>query len=205
MRYSSQPTYEQFRAQQRAQFVNGFGIPDLHLAAIRAGSLLATLALEAVAANLAAILLLAGGVGIGKTLAAAWGLHRWGMDEKNWDPEPYGKFLRGQGLFITAGRYLELDRYNREHAEEMELVRRARFLVLDDVGVEALDEKGFGPARIDSLVDERYCDRGVTTIVTTNLSQKTFKARYGARVMDRLRERGRWVSLGDGPSLRGRP
>lgn len=200
MRRSSIPTLAEIEAGQRARLMAEMKLPGRHLGVIRAGALLNTAALEAVANNLASILVLAGGVGLGKTLAAVLWLYTWGMDAKNWDTEPYGQFLRGRGLFLTAREFLLMDHFD---GEAMDLVMRPTRLVLDDVGAEPLDDKGFGTSKIDALIDARYCGPGLT-LVTTNLAPRTFEARYGVRVIDRLREVGRWVTLGDGPSLRGR-
>lgn len=60
--------------------------------------------------------------------------------------------------------------------------------------------KGAFTNSLDGLVDARYRHL-LPTVITTNLRAEEFKARYGARAIDRLRERGEFVEL-NGASLR---
>jgi hypothetical protein len=74
-------------------------------------------------------------------------------------------------------------------------------LVLDDLGCEYADAKGFFHQRLDRLIDWRYREC-LPLLITTNLSPEDFAKRYGERVRDRLREGGQWFGVG-GQSLRG--
>ena len=78
------------------------------------------------------------------------------------------------------------------------------FLVVDDLGTEPLDDKGWALANIAALIDARY-DSTAKTVITTNLDAGQFKARYGAsdggRLVDRLRESAEFVQF-DGASMR---
>lgn len=184
------------RRRGRENSWRGKGIPErlwpmLHASeAGTAGGAEPTQAIEAVGPFLSpsqprTILVLAGGVGVGKTVAAAWGcaFHR-GQMVKALDLLRAGMFPDDPGFWPS--------------------MHRAPLLAVDDLGSEPLDGKGYGHALVADLFDRRY-DAGRKTIVTTNLSSEQFKGRYGdgagRRLWDRLREVGTWVDLGGG-SLR---
>ena len=78
----------------------------------------------------------------------------------------------------------------------------APVLVVDDLGSEYNDAKGFFSALLDEVIDCRYGAK-LPTVITTNLDSSGFSARYGARVVDRIREAGRFINCGN-TSLRGR-
>lgn len=62
-------------------------------------------------------------------------------------------------------------------------------LVVDDLGCEYGDAKGYFNQRLDRLIDARYREE-LPTLITTNLSAREFKDRYQERVADRIREGG---------------
>jgi DNA replication protein DnaC len=132
------------------------------------------------------ILVLAGGVGTGKTVAVAWGCAFHG-----------GRFVKALDL-VRAGMFPEDPGY-------WPSLQRASLLAIDDLGTEPLDPKGYGHAVIADLIDRRY-DASRKTILTTNLPQAAFRQRYGegqgARLWDRIREAGLWVDVA-GASMRG--
>lgn len=144
-----------------------------------------TEATSAVDAFLAApemrLLILSSLAGRGKSIAAAYAI------------------FRQAGRFVTAA---DLGRMGFDEKERLQGLYQARLLVLDDLGREYAGGKGWLQSAIEDLLTTRY-DGKRRTIVTTNLSAQTFKERYGERVADRIRGRGRFVVLG-GPSLRGR-
>lgn len=122
-------------------------------------------------------LVLSGPVGTGKTLAAAW--------TAAWNG---GRFVKALEL-LRAGLYPQDPGFwPRLHA--------ARFLVVDDLGVEPLDKGGFALSTLEALIDARY-DSGRKTLITTNLTPADVKARLGERVWRRLSESGRWVNLAE--------
>jgi hypothetical protein len=131
------------------------------------------------------VLVLSGGVGVGKTLAAAWGcaFH-------------LGRFVKALDL-VRAGLFPD----DRGFWPAMQ---RAGLLAIDDLGGEPLDSKGYGHVAVADLLDRRY-DASRKTIVTTNLPRADFQARYGSsagiRLWDRIREVGVWADL-KGPSMR---
>lgn len=125
------------------------------------------------------LLVLAGSPGCGKTVGATWGAAWSG-----------GRLVKALDL-VRAGLYpADPGFWPRLFAEKL--------LVVDDLGAEPLDAKGFGIAAITDLVDRRY-DGARKTIVTTNYAQDEFKARYGvgpgARLWRRIVEVGRWIDL----------
>jgi DNA replication protein DnaC len=128
-------------------------------------------------------LCLLGGVGTGKTLAACRALASWG----------------GTVAFFPAAEASLAPLYGPAAADLRTKMKTAGMLVVDDLGAELLSDAW--RALFDSLVNERYGWRRAL-LLTSNLSLEDFKARYGERVVDRLRDGGRIVSVGEG-SLRG--
>lgn len=123
--------------------------------------------------------LLLGSPGCGKTVATTQAL------------------VRG-GCFARAITLSRLSSYDKEDRRTWEAALGARTLVLDDLGAETLHD-GWKPM-LDELVDVRYGDRA-RTIVTCNLDKERFKARYGERIVDRIRHDGVIIQCG-GKSLR---
>jgi hypothetical protein len=127
------------------------------------------------------VAVLSGPPGTGKTVAAAW-----------WRAKNYGmNFLRAS-TFAATSRY---DEKARAFAYD------ASALCLDDLGSEYLDAKGSFLVDLDELIDTYYADER-PLIITTNLNAADFKARYGRRVEDRIRECGEWFTVA-GKSMRG--
>lgn len=130
------------------------------------------------------IVVLSGPKGVGKTVAAAlWALRR---------PRPT--------YMLTAARFARTSRYSAEQREEW---FSAPALVLDDLGVEYVDEKGSFLADLDELIDVYYASER-PLIITTNCTDKVFLERYKARVFDRIIEAAEWISV-VGESMRGQP
>lgn len=133
------------------------------------------------------LLVLSGGVGAGKSVAATW-LAR----ETSFKPV----FMRA-ATFAASGRY---DRETRERWQD------ARMLVLDDLGAEYADAKGSFLVDLDELLDLFYAERRLL-VITTNLDAKGFKTRYGGdegRIVSRIREAGVFADCG-GHDLRKKP
>jgi DNA replication protein DnaC len=74
-------------------------------------------------------------------------------------------------------------------------------VVVDDIGSEYLDGKGWFLQAFDAFIDARYCEYR-PTLITTNLSAEDFKRRYSGRVVDRIREGGSYYEF-KGESMRG--
>jgi len=127
-------------------------------------------------------LVLAGQIGCGKTAAACSALDLRG-----------GRFVKASA--VTRARFDDAD---------WQRLLDAKTLVVDDLGTEPLDVKGWAAGALAELFDARY-DWERPTILTTNLDAEAFKARYcdqdGGRFLSRLREVGRFVVVAQG-SLR---
>lgn len=126
---------------------------------------------------------LSGDVGVGKsTAAAAWLLDRLAAEMARWGgmdvaPPPCARWLHAHQLARLSGL----------QADGLDKLERVPWLVLDDLGVEYLDGKGWLGSAIDSLVYQRH-GNARPTVLTTNLGVDEFGARYGERVRSRLRE-----------------
>lgn len=150
-------------------------------------------------------LFLAGPPGVGKTAEGTWFL-----DAPLVRSEPVG--LDGEerqvvresgGLFVTASEFAKAGTYARELWEE---VSGAPRLVIDDLGVEQLDGKGYALTNLANLLYHRHAHE-LKTLVTLNITKAAFAEQYathdGGRLRDRLTESAQFVEL-SGPSLRRR-
>jgi len=126
-------------------------------------------------ANWKPILVLLGGVGIGKTSAAAWAVSM----------QVSAAYVKSRTL-TAAHRQMFGDA-----RKEWDNMMRASMLFLDDLGRET-DENGV--AAVEDLVDER---QGKPTIITGNITKENLLARYGDRVKSRLSESSVMVWLQD--------
>lgn len=160
------------------------GIPERTLDAVRSDAFASTNATEALSGGPIETVVLSGGVGCGKSVAAAW----WLLAEE---------YKRGR--WMTAARLARFPRYDTEEIGKLFKVKR---MVLDDLGDEYMDEKGAYLSLLDELINERHSGKR-QTVITTNLTAEDFKARYGARIADRVREGGRFVAVSS-PSMRRR-
>lgn len=141
-------------------------------------------------------LVLSGPKGVGKSFAAAWVVAQACPDanprRRNgvWSPDEAPRWL-------SVSKLARIERYN---TAVMEPFEQCSMLVIDDLGVEYLDAHGSFLTTLDGLIDARYAG-GLRTVITTNLTADAFKARYGERIADRIRETGEFVELA-GKSLR---
>lgn len=146
------------------------------------------------------LLVLSGGVGCGKTVAASWAVAQ--------DPPPaYG--FPGSGdtwpelfwpQFVSAPRLALTNRYD---PGEIRVLTGCAVLAIDDLGAEFADKSGSFLATLNVVINSRY-DSVLKTVVTTNLDAEGFGERYGARFADRVNEVGEFIQLDD-PSRRGTP
>lgn len=183
------------RAQR--ELLRSLDLPSDALEMVEKGQTTGTAALEA-QTHPVDILVLSGAVGSGKTIAAVTWLYAWVMDKRNWHVADAGPQPVGRCLFVTAP---QLQRAPRFDVRWVERLTRATRLVVDDLGAEYVDDKGVFTSLVQEVVNERHARRRAT-LITTNLAAPEFKARYGERVADRIRERGRFVVVGS-KSLRG--
>lgn len=128
------------------------------------------------------LVILSGGIGCGKTSAAVWWLGQ-----------------VGGGEFVTAIDFAAISDFDKDAQARL----RSTHLVLDDLGVEYMDKNGKLLSALDGLMNHRYGDK-LPTVATTNLKWGEFRARYGVRIADRIRQLGVFVEVA-GASLRRKP
>lgn len=131
-------------------------------------------------------LVLSGGVGCGKTFAAAIAMSQLG-----------GYAVRSGRLHIVVDPWKDERRPNEFRVNP----RYDGLLVLDDLGEET-DYAGRWSDAFFDFVDSRQSGRRYS-IITTNLPAKAFKERYDARVVDRLNASTQFVAI-QGPTMRGK-
>lgn len=150
--------------------------------AIAAKPTQATALIDTWLASESLLLVLAGGVGVGKSVAAAYAIRR------------------TPGRWIHAAEIPKLTGHENEH--KLRGLRHARLLVVDDLGAEYSDKGGWVRAAIEDLILQRY-DDGLRTLCTTNVYVPAeFKAKYTERLIDRIREADGYCVVG-GVSMRG--
>ncbi|MGC9984757.1 MAG: hypothetical protein ABSF35_14145 [Polyangia bacterium] len=186
---------------------SAIGLPPRAVDVVLSGRLTETPAVQAVRGAVD-IVILAGGYGCGKTIAAVEWVREHVARPENWKPttdynqkphQTIPHFVGKRPLWTTAAALARLDHFSEAALKPYFTAHR---LVVDDLGAEYLDAKGFFGSLFDELLDARYAGK-LPTIITTNLDAAGFSARYGARVVDRLREAGRFINCGN-TSLRGR-
>lgn len=131
------------------------------------------------------VLILAGGVGAGKSTAAAW------------------LALEAGGSAPAFVRASELEARGRYDEDLRTWLRTRSLLVIDDLGAEVLDGKGVFRSLLDEVIDMFYGDRK-RVVITTNLRARRaseteelqLAERYGERMMSRLVEVGLWGDCG---------
>lgn len=178
---------ERFRtAQDKMLIAAGLAPREIRESSGRLAPCDATRATETHAAG---CLLLLGDPGTGKSAAAARWLMGEGLALRNWQGSGEGDdfawaYRGGALLWKTARSLARVKQY--EEAEAEALFKPAR-LVIDDIGMEYLDAKGFLVSLIDEIIHERH-RRELPTVMTANLSPADFVERYGRRVLDRIAE-----------------
>lgn len=107
----------------------------------------------------------------GKTFAAVWALAKW-AGTWPWNSTAGGSNVTEEPAFFVRTKALADNAFSDAWAGR---AKRARFLVLDEVGGENLN----GPAEsmLHELIDTRYAFRRYT-VLTANLSLAAFEARY---------------------------
>lgn len=133
-------------------------------------------------------LVLAGSRGVGKTLASEWLLLQHLSAQA--DQSPAKRCIFSTFHVMKARRDDHL----------MDRIMAARFLILDDLGVEILDHSGAFLWCLFEVINHRWSNR-LPTVITSNLSPADFGPRYGHRVIDRLRD-GSMCIVVKGLSLR---
>lgn len=138
------------------------------------------------------LLVLAGGNGCGKTIAACSVVRRHCVDHSlkyylhnPGDLPPYWvwrgfKFRDATALIASGLSESKSDRI------DVSVAALTTLLILDEAG----NESGDGERGLGNLICDRLGDDRLRTIVTTNLSQENFEKRYGSRLASRLSSDG---------------
>jgi DNA replication protein DnaC len=196
---AARAAYENNLKANAAKLVADLGLPPRALEA-------AFLSLDdtdatASARNCRDMLVLSGRAGCGKTVAAVAWVLAFVNDPGSWAAESHSerlaRFRPRKPVWVTAARLARWERYDEDKMGE--LLKTPR-LVVDDLGGEYMDKGGFYASLLDEIVNERQA-ASRPTIFTTNLDAEAFKSRYGDRIVDRIREGGRFVAC-SGASLR---
>lgn len=196
----------------RLQHLEACGVDERTRAAFAGGGLKATPALQGVVRWLAQdarpVLVLRGGYGSGKSVAAARVL----LEAKRRtrvmahpladEPVTVEDYDSRAGMWTTAARLRFASRFG--EGREWSPVERAAvvpWLVLDELREE--DGEGKGQARLEEVLSERYA-RQLRTVITTNLGQEPLRALLGERLASRYAEGAMVVDAGDADLRRAR-
>ena len=81
------------------------------------------------------------------------------------------------------------DLYMQSDFDEIDVVKRRFYTIIDDLGVEAVETKTYGNVKepFNDVFDYRY-RHNKRTIITTNLKLSEIEEIYGTRIIDRFRE-----------------
>lgn len=139
--------------------------------------------------DVAPVLVLSGGTGCGKTVAAAYALAEQRAGVWRTAPQLCRTFSASFG----------------DQVDDQELCLTASMLVVDDVGAELAQQRERMAATLVELLEHRKRSaRFMRTVVTTNLNRSAFDGQYGSeRLRSRMAETGivAWVETRD-PDLR---
>jgi DNA replication protein DnaC len=156
-------------------------IPAEAMGVLRGGTVLReNVYVQAVKNDTSLIMVLAGRIGSGKTLAAALAIIE--------------ACKSGEGLFVDVRRLTRWDRFDNE---EMDRLLDPSMLVIDDLGGEFTDSKGAFLSLLEEIISHR-CGELKRTIITTNFPPEEFKTRYGERIWSRIIGAGVYVGSLDG-------
>lgn len=153
-------------------------------------------------------LVLLGKASTGKTVAAAWILGKWLASHSAWTQPTAGGPRPELGCFVSATELSGMSDYRDEDKAYIQRLSKCGLLVLDDLGAERLGEMELGI--IQRVLMYRHSGL-LRTVITSNLAMgeaddrdgTTLYGRYGARIVERMREVARVVDAGS-KGLRGR-
>lgn len=91
--------------------------------------------------------------------------------------------------YLTA---TDLNNTAKNDSKEFKEIKECNRLLIDDIGTESVTIKDYGNVitPFTEVIYHRY-DKGLQTILTTNLTLEQIKERYGERVFDRMQEANR--------------
>lgn len=130
-------------------------------------------------------LVFSGATGVGKSVAAGYGLRRLLQAGKR------GEWVLSAALTKMVGKF--------DAEAELERVKHVDVLVVDDFGTEHQSE--FAQSVFFEVLAHRHEER-LRTVITTNLDGPELSARMGARLYDRVRSACVFAPV-EGNSLRG--
>lgn len=160
----------------------------------------ATRVVDLWAATDQSILVLLGGVGCGKTVAACSALLGHWKERRGYlrvpGDLPPTKAWRS-AMFVTLADLGSRSLWDGEDRDFRQQVIRTPMLIMDECGT----EHGDGASAITELIRDRLANHR-RTILTSNMTPAKFIERYGQRVHDRIKGDGRIDNV-HGPSLRG--
>lgn len=142
-------------------------------------------------------LVMAGDVGRGKTVAAAWCALEWAKGYP-WNRLPMGA-NESPMVWIDGPGLRKLGAWGEEAQDLLAAAATAELTVLDDTGREG-DRRAL--EAISDVLMERL-DRNRATVLSSNVKGDVFRQRYGQALADRLRSRAVIVTA-KGPSMRSR-
>ena len=143
-------------------------------------------------------LVLAGDVGVGKSVAAVWACLEWACTWP-WNSAPTGAESEPL-VWLDATRLRRLGGWDAEAARILDVAEHARLTVLDDAGWDA-DRRA--QEAVAAVLQARV-DNGRATVLTSNLKGEQFRARYGVPLCDRLKAKA-VILTATGKSMRNRP
>lgn len=187
---------QMFRGTEYSRHCERLDLPARAVDVVLSGHMDDTPAVQA-ARGCTDILVLSGGVGTGKTVAACERIREYVYAIEKWSPlaqyDTSPSFREALPVWCSACELARIDHFS---ALAVDQFKDVPLLVVDDLGSEYNDAKGFFAALLDEVIDNRYANK-LATVITTNLNAAGFADRYGSRVVDRLREAGRFISCGN--------
>lgn len=205
--------YEREQEAKTADHLAACGVPANAIARVVGGfeSTPAVVAMREWAKSAAPFLVLVGGVGSGKTTAAALTLKLARKPAYFYDDAgsvvTSWRYVAARGMWIEAVQLANTSPWKDGEGKEVwDRARAAHWLVIDDLGEERASSEVWRE-HFQSLINHRYqCSKdGLRTVITSNLPPREFvrgsapqtSYRYGPRVADRLCESGLVFSCGD--------
>ena len=132
-------------------------------------------------------LLLMGGVGCGKSTAVGAMVYAAAASAQRNPPLRGDERRHMMPVWVRAVEASRLSGFGEDTEARLRGWRRARLLVVDDLGTELMTPTW--QQALEDVLDYRY-QHSLRTVLPTNLTAAEFKARYGARIVDRIRQDG---------------
>jgi hypothetical protein len=127
------------------------------------------------------LIVLSGGHGAGKTVAACWALVFATLDQ---DGEP----MVGDRLFVPSWKIAALNEKYAPDRQELERIAAIKWVVLDDLGRNDRGSDGLLSPSVQCFLDLRHGRLNARTIVTTNLPERDRDPYIGTALADRFRQ-----------------